>query len=244
MNLMPGVRIVDLALFLDDPQALVLGDTHLGYEKELSAQGIFIPKMHFDDLMRRILPIIERTHPKEIILNGDIKHEFGTISDEEWRQARKLIETLSSHAQVTLIKGNHDAILGPIARETNLRIVDHVLLGDTFICHGDVLFDTHPDFVRASTVVIGHEHPALTLRDGVRSEKYKCFLKGNYLQKNLIVMPSMSQLFEGTDVTSEKLLSPFLRSGADSFEAFLISPVQLPDSDQGVFAFGRVGKLS
>jgi metallophosphoesterase superfamily enzyme len=46
-------------------------------------------------------------------------------------------------------------------------------------------------------IVIGHEHPAVGLRDPVtqRVEVYKCFLVGRWAaEKNLLVLPSFNQL--------------------------------------------------
>ena len=59
-------------------------------------------------------------------------------------------------------------------------------------------------------MIIGHEHPAILIREGVKSEIYKCFLKGEWRNKMLIVMPSFFSVFEGSDIRKEKLLSPYL----------------------------------
>jgi|ERR1039458_10098074 metallophosphoesterase superfamily enzyme len=40
-----------------------------------------------------------------------------------------------------------------------------------------------------STIIIGHEHPCIGIRNGERFEKIKCYLKGNYKEKNLILTP-------------------------------------------------------
>ena len=62
----------------------------------------------------------------EIIINGDIKHEFGTISEQEWRHTLRLLDFLSRYCdEVILIKGNHDMILGPIAKKRNVKVLEY-----------------------------------------------------------------------------------------------------------------------
>ena len=42
-----------------------------------------------------------------IIVNGDLKHEFGAISEQEWRNVLKLLDYLGQHCgEIILIKGN------------------------------------------------------------------------------------------------------------------------------------------
>ena len=68
--------------------------------------------------------------------------------------------------------------------------------------------------------------------DGSKWEKYKCFLKGKWKNKELIAVPSFNPLLEGIDVLKEKLLSPFLDK-ISSFEVFIINKGE-------VFKFGKV----
>ena len=84
-------------------------------------------------------------------------------------------------------------------------------------------------------MIIGHEHPAIGLRDKGRVEKYKCFFKGKYKDKILIVIPSFNMLTEGTDILKEKLLSPFLQQKLDDFEIFIVG--------KEVLYFGKVKNL-
>ena len=64
-----------------------------------------------------------------IIINGDVKHEFGTISESEWRNTIRLLDFLLKHCkEVMLIKGNHDKILGQIAQKRNVSVVDYFVI--------------------------------------------------------------------------------------------------------------------
>ena len=88
---------------------------------------------------------------------------------------------------------------------------------------------------KIKTVIIGHEHPAINLKDGPRSEKYKCFLKGKFKSYDLIVQPSFTPLIEGTDILAEDLLSPFLKKNLYDFQVFIVG--------DKVYDFGKIKKL-
>ena len=61
-----------------------------------------------------------------IVVNGDLKHEFGKISEQEWRETLKLIELLAKNCKKLLLtKGNHDKIVEPIAKKRNIDIITY-----------------------------------------------------------------------------------------------------------------------
>jgi len=221
MEIIDNIEIIDLGLYLKKQKVLVITDTQIGYEESLNKQGILLPRFQFNDLIKRLRKIIDKCKPEIIIINGDIKHEFGTISQTEWRYTVKLIDFLAENAELILVKGNHDTILGPIADKKNVRIVDYYSIADIYLCHGHVIPEDK-EFEKAKTVIIGHAHPAIGLRDQGRVEKYKCYLKGEYKDKTLIVQPSFNLIIEGTDVLKEKLLSPFLDQDLKNFKVFVV----------------------
>ena len=112
------------------------------------------------------------------------------------------------------------------------------------------------------TIIIGHEHTAISLKEGPRVEKFKCFLKGKWnlenekrkisktkLNKlteklirlkskklNLIVMPSFNPIIEGTDITKEQLLSPFLKkTKIKDFKVYIVG--------DKIYDFGKLRDL-
>ncbi len=234
MEILKDIEIVDLGLFLKEEKILIIADLHIGYEESLNKQGVLLPRFQFADLIKRLKRILKQVKPKLIIINGDLKHEFGQISETEWRQTLKVLDFLTRKAEVVLLKGNHDTILGPIAQKRNLEIKDYYKTNNIYICHGHKIPEDK-DFKKAKTVIIGHEHPAVGIREYPRIERFKCFLLGKYKNKKLIVQPSMNPIAEGTDVLSEKPLSPFLEQNIDNFEVFVI--------EKEVYKFGKLIKL-
>jgi uncharacterized protein len=172
-----------------------------------------------------------------IIVNGDLKHEFGRISEQEWRHTLRFLDFLGRHCEkVVLIKGNHDTVLGPIAEKRGIEIHDHYVLDEfgALVCHGDKLPDASI-IKKSKLIIIGHEHPSVVLRSGKRTEKYKCFYLGDYKGKKLIVLPSLNLLTEGSSLMHEEVLSPFLKQDLSDFKVFAV--------EDEVYSFGKLGKL-
>lgn len=189
---------------------LIISDLHLGMEASMRKKGTLVPNHQIDQLLKDIKSLLTTHKPKHVIINGDLKHDFGTISDQEWREVKKVIRLIQEHAQLTLIKGNHDKVTEIIAEKTHTQVTDHFLLNDIYICHGDTLQENE-DFTKATTIIIGHEHPAFALEEDNKRELYKCFMKTTYQKKILYVLPSFSQLTIGTDIQEHTFLSPFLQ---------------------------------
>ncbi len=231
-NLTNKIKVVDLALLVKD--TLIISDIHIGYEEELNKRGVMLPRLSFKDIMVRLEKILKEVHKdvKTIVINGDLKHEFGKISEQEWRETLQLIDFLAKFGKLILVKGNHDAILGPIADKRNVELVNEYKIDDILILHGDKLIDI-PNGIK--TIIIGHEHPAISLQEENRKEKFKCFLKGKYEGKTLIVMPSFNPITEGSDVLQEKKLSPYLQMDLGEFEVFIIS--------DKIYEFGKLKNL-
>ena len=232
MEISKGIEIMDLCLYLKKEKALVLADIHMGYEEALNKQGILVPLTQYAETIKRLENLLKGFEIKKIIINGDLKHEFGKISETEWRHTLGLLDLLFKYCRkIILIKGNHDTILGPIAKKRGLEVKRNYTIGKTMILHGDKI-PKGEKFNSMKRLIIGHEHPAISLHKDGRLEKFKCFLKGKWKKKELIVMPSFNLVTEGTDVLKEKLLSPFLKQDLDDFQVFIVS--------EGVYGFGTV----
>jgi hypothetical protein len=243
MEIIKGIEIVGKALWLKKSKTLVIADLHIGYEEALNKQGILVPRTLFKELKKDLNELLERTKPEIIVINGDLKHEFQEISEQEWRETLEILDLLLKHGKVILVKGNHDNILEPIAKKRKLKVVEFYLIDDICILHGDkVLNELGNKGIKAKdsaliikTLIIGHEHPAVSLKEEPKVEKYKCFLLGSWKKQKLIVMPSFLPMIEGTDVSKEKLLSPYLSGNIDNFEVFIVG--------DKTYRFGKLGNI-
>jgi len=239
MNIAKDIEIVDLALYLNKYNTLIIADTHLGIEEAMNKQGLLVPRFQFKEVMTRFQKILDGlgvTQGKKlarIIVNGDFKHEFGRISETEWRHALQFIDLMRVYTdELILIKGNHDTILGPIAEKREVTLQKFILLGDILVTHGDTIFAQ--ELKQCKTIIIGHEHPAVRIADDVRGETFKCYLKGTYKRKTLIVQPSFNLVSEGTNILHERLLSPYLHN-LSSFDVYVVG--------EDVYHFGKVKEL-
>ncbi len=237
--------LVDTGLYHPERGALVLADLHLGYEEALRAGGAFVPDAHFDELRARLartfdlLDVTPDAPLRELILNGDLRQAFGRFKRGEWRELKAFFELVEPLCErIVVVEGNHDPSLGFLGRRhPNVTIHrEHRARGWLYL-HGDRL----PELCdRDACVVIGHEHPALSLRDPVtgRQERYKAFLRGTYRGRALWVLPSCNALVKGTDLSRDALLSPLLREAA---RARL--DVYARDDSGRLYPFGPLGQL-
>jgi uncharacterized protein len=236
MEIIKGIEIKGKALWIEKEKMLIFGDFHLGYEDALIDAGMFIPKSMFPEIKKEVLDLLSELKPKVVVIDGDLKHEFSRISGQEWQDALELIDLIKKQAELIIIKGNHDNILNKIAEKRGLETKNYFILNKIAILHGDeIILDVLDKKIQ--TLIIGHDHPSVSLSDSVKVERYKCFLLGKYKDKKLIVMPSFFNLVEGSDIKKEKLLSPFLKSSKiNEFEVFVLG-------EDKVYKFGKLGKL-
>ncbi|MGB4611017.1 MAG: phosphoesterase, partial [Methanothermobacter thermautotrophicus] len=85
-RLMDDLEICDLSLIIED--SMVIADLHLGYEQYLNTQGVMVPGFQFRRIIERIDAIRDVSGASGIIINGDLKHEFGRVS---WQENREII---------------------------------------------------------------------------------------------------------------------------------------------------------
>ncbi len=227
MQIYKNIEIVDLALKYKD--ILILGDLQLGYEESLARSGYLIPRFQFKDVKERLTKIISAAKINKIVFNGDIKHEFGIISEQEWRDVLGIIDAVDPGIEIIFVKGNHDIALGPIARKRGVELVPYYSIDNMTILHGDKVIPELNEIL-----IIGHEHPAISFSER-KDEKFKCFLKGKWKGHTLIVMPSFNPLIAGTDILSGRFLSPFLEGNLGNFEVWVV--------EDKVYYFGKIKNI-
>ena len=215
------IYAIETALYLKNEEAIVIADPHFGFEESLHRQGVLVPKRQYKLMMEQLKRITSIVKAKKIVLNGDVKHEFGKITKQEWKDINNLLDFCEDNFKETIIiKGNHDPILKFLVDKRNIKEAKEYNLSGVLMAHGD-----HIPEKLSRIILIGHEHPAITLRHEAKSEKYKCFLKGKFRKSILIVQPSFNPLVEGSDVTKEKEFGPFLKEGLKDPEVFVYDDV-------------------
>ena len=138
---------------------------------------------------------------------------------------------LQNNCLLKIIKGNHDPIIEPITKKRDVTIANQVILDDILITHGDKELEI-PKHIK--TIIIGHEHPAVGIESEERREIFKCFLKGKYKSKTLIVQPSANLVREGVDVLEQKFLGPFIKKVL-TFNCYVVA--------DKVYEFGKLKNL-
>jgi uncharacterized protein len=224
MEIYKGIKIEDLALVYKG--VLIISDIHIGIEEMLNKKGVLIPRFQLKEIKERLEKIFSRNEINKIVITGDLKHEFGGINNQEWRDTLELLDYLKEKGEVVLIKGNHDKVLEPIAKKRGIKVVDYVIIDDISIMHGDRVLPNLEE-----VIIIGHEHAAVSFPEK-KYERFKCFLKGKFKKHVLIVMPSFNTLSVGSDVMSGECLSPFLKQSLKNFEVYVV--------EEGVYYFGKV----
>lgn len=230
----PGIRVTnERCLVFDREHVVVIGDLHLGYEKALEDDGIYIPRMNTDSIRDSLNRIICKYEPETIVLLGDIKHDFKRAKYEGKEEIRGIIELILGAADVVVVKGNHDNYLQNIVSEFGLNAVDHVDIGGYRLEHGHEDSGVRP-------VIIGHEHPSVRIPGALcGGMKVQCFL---YARKDgVIVIPPFSFLSSGNDLSGshrECFMSNACRS-ADIASAELYGISEL-----GILPLGELGRIS
>lgn len=229
MEIIKGIKITGLGLLIG--KTLVIGDVHFGAEQKLYDSGVLVPKI----LLKEIKKLYEKINTKfefdTVIINGDLKDDFARVSQEEWSNVIKFLDFIKDK-KIILVKGNHDNFIAQIAKKRNLKLVESFKIKDILILHGHKEVKIPKEI---KTIIIGHEHPAIKLSSGPKTESFKCFLKGKYNRKNLIVMPSFNEFYIGTDVLSGKKISPFLKN-TENFEVYV-------PSEKKVYFLGKVKEI-
>lgn len=230
-------------LYWEKRDAIIFSDLHLGLESLMVDAGVFMPKVQLEEILDEVHTIIDRVAPAEVIIVGDIKHEFSTASKGEKEEIRELLAALTESVDtVYVVKGNHDNfVIYALEHADAVRMDEYFILDDVCFIHGDSIPQDLAE-EHFNTVVIGHEHPAVSVTDdaGV-TEKIHCFLHGTWQNKDLIVLPAFSTMAEGAAVNTapqDAFSSPFLREAdMDSLRAVGV------DREAGVLDFGSLTQL-
>ena len=198
---------------------LVVADLHLGYAWSRRKRGVLLPVETPDDTLNRLATLHDAYQPGRWVILGDVVHEALDLPPLE-RVLRELCDRLARNAELIFCLGNHDRNLEARIREWKLPVacVTSWNTDGLLLAHGDTLPAADPKqaFQLASEPplqrwLIGHEHPAMSLGDGVAT-RVKCpaFLVAD----DGIVLPAFSSWAAGCEWGRQPFLGPMARGTA------------------------------
>ncbi|HZW57459.1 MAG TPA: metallophosphoesterase family protein [Nitrososphaerales archaeon] len=243
------------AAYVRKHNALIVSDVHLGLDSRLAMRGTSLPGSVYRDVADSILIPTRDLDCSLVYILGDLKHGHGKLNrSEEW-EVRGLVQQIrAAGAEPILVKGNHDRFLNGVLSE--LRVAwheDYVALENIILTHGDKKVNSasrgrDKQDRKTSACVMGHEHPAVSLRveSNSRKEKFKAFLvvPGNPRRSvpMMVVLPSVNPLAYGTEVNGipkSDFISPYLREASNLWEA----DTYLLEVGQLLLRFPKLGLL-
>jgi len=206
---------------------LIIGDIHIGVEREYRDSGLYIPSQT-GKILENVKNLVEKTRAKKIIILGDVKHNIPGTSSQEERDIPVFLEKLSEYAEVEVIPGNHDGDLKRILPEKiKLHPSKGIGLDDIYLIHGHTW--PEKEFLKAKILIMAHIHFHIEFKDKLRYrwtepvwvktvlDKRKIAKRFGEVKKlpRIIIIPAFNRLVGGMCVnkeTEEKdFISPVFR---------------------------------
>ena len=199
------------AAWFPSERVLAVADLHLGYAWAHRLSGQLMPITPANDTLARLQELQRDYEPREIVVLGDIVHRAMALAVLE-EEVCELLNGLSPRSQLTFLAGNHDRDLQKVLNQWSLpiQLASSRTVGGYLLVHGDAA--VHPadesGHSKAGTrelrIVMGHEHPAISIGDGVTtSEKCPCFL----VSDRVIILPAFSCWAAGTNIRAYPFMS-------------------------------------
>ncbi len=170
-----------LALFHERECWLVVSDLHFGYELSQRVAGRLVPLWGMASITERLFALLNDYQPTRLVILGDLVHDAASANE-----ARCLLEDAREVCETIVVAGNHDR---------HLRgAIDMV---ESWRCDGFCFHHGHGPAEPGDAVrVIGHHHPAGTVRDGAGLRlKLPAFVQ----QNGCWIMPAFSPWAGGVE---------------------------------------------
>jgi len=190
-------------------RTLFLADLHIGIERDYWRMGVRV-----SGLSRKARELVERvldvTNPRRIVVVGDLKHNVPDFTRREAQEVQAVFTLMEGQGEVIIVKGNHDGDLEAILPRATIVQGSGIRVGRIFCFHGHAWPD--PDIFEAELAVMGHVHPAITLKHAFWSYTDKCWvftkLRGEALAGRyegakdlpLVVVPAFSPIITGSNI--------------------------------------------
>jgi len=169
-----------LALFHEEQRWLAVADLHFGYELSQRAAGRLVPLWGMATVEERLKELLIDYRPRHLVIVGDVVHDRAATG-----QAGELIERLSTLCEPIVLAGNHDRQLAG-----TVKLLESWRSDGFYFHHGHCATE-----VAEATQIIGHHHPAGSVRDGAGLRlKLPAFVQ----QGNCWILPAFSPWASGT----------------------------------------------
>jgi metallophosphoesterase superfamily enzyme len=181
-QILPGLHLDSRrALFIEPLRILVVADLHWGYVESHRARGNLLPNWGDAEIASQLRSLIADYQPRELIWLGDSLHTpLGRTA------AEKFLHAFSAGPEIFILAGNHDH------RWSRARLRELQRPGFYFH-HGD---DTQLKAPAGTLEVIGHHHPAVSLRDGAGT---RLKLPALVASARRLILPAFSPWSAGTN---------------------------------------------
>lgn len=220
-----------------DEKILTVGDLHFGGLGFKKIGGLEVGEHVFDEIIKDLDEVFKKVGKiDKIVLLGDVKNDFSRLSFEERAELGKFFDYLEGKSgEITVVRGNHDNYLLNISSKKEIKVIDYFIFGDICFLHGDRNFvEIYAGGIK--TWIMGHGHPAIRLSDGIKEEKYKCFLDGKFEGRRIIIVPSFISINEGSDPREYGLGFPW-KFKLEKFKVNIIG------ENLEIKKFGELGKI-
>lgn len=156
------------AAWLPTHETLLVADTHVGKAQSFRRLGVPVPHGTTGQTLTQLSALIEARRARRVVFLGDLLHSAHAQAAStqsalaDWRVRHAGVE-------MTLVRGNHDAHAGDPPASLGIEVVDEPLsLGAFALCH-------HPRPQPCGYVLAGHEHPCVTVGNGIDAARLPCF---------------------------------------------------------------------
>lgn len=177
------------ALWLSESRTVLLADVHLGYGWALRRRGQLGPTEDAR-VRQKLYETVRELQPEKIVFLGDVVHASRPGVDERVA-VESTLQELANQAKLILIPGNHDR---RFARDYGASVVE---IAEAWSGSGLLAVHGHTLPVTTEHLVLGHIHPALSIRDHAGAcQKAPVFVASS----RVTILPAFSPFSAGSDI--------------------------------------------
>jgi len=149
-------------------KSIVISDLHIGFEDIILNNKANI-KSSITKMLNQILILIDKYKSDELIILGDIKYSYKTISSSEYYLIPQFLSKISDKINVKIVKGNHDGNIENILPSNISFERTGFTIDKTYLCHGHTKFPNNLEYV--NKIIMGHLHPRYKQKNNLLNGK-------------------------------------------------------------------------